>query len=863
MGVEVFIKGSGGAASIPPFIRSNGTINTLDSDAYIETVPFRSDSTVIANNLGKYLEDIDNPNLGLHSNLFRHSENGDSWWFGDGSFGVGYDVIDRHNTFGPVQQYGGLLEPYPWPTMAQYQAVQVPLGENFFPTYYEDGRFIYPGDYGSDDYMWTDADVPNNNIESGWYKAIYGLRNRNAGNPLGDYFQSDFSANIVAARWRYLLDETNSGGLSHRGELWMDKTVTRLVRTNPGHPSGGEDQWGMDDRGSFMFSPPTRPAYYKSNPSCETIASEPDHFVNVDYANCTKVPLSIPSPFSAKRAFNNLYTIAGNKWVSNGLESERRSKTYMAIFYVNSTTGSNAGSTTAERKNNPFRAYQTLASAWPAAKIHQDSTGEEAVVWMMPGVHTSGSNICRDVDLYFDHKAILTNTNSLGTLNDFSNGANVQHGNFDILGHGIIYNPRNYNSVDASYDLGAASGIQIIRGGRIFGNIELEFVDQIQSGGYNPPPFTEWYEAEFKIKEYWSRAMFGRTGVARWPGIITFVDTTFLHGITSDQYVQTNNCWYKFNNCTFTAPYFGAPGVEIYRENGTTLLQTLPTPDDYDTSGFTSSQQVADDCGWVAFNSANPGIKALVELLPSTGINFTNTITRTKWTFNDCSFLINKSWIFAVALVTPAPARNYSSYGENNAGHVTINGGEVFEWSGVQGGSAFYVAHRYTTGTRDNPYFFEESIKKWTGDNFGWKKYIDAPTVTNPEIAASWADGEYIPLPNRSKARGKRNSVDEVLDISGVTDGVWTSKTLGNNIQTAYPHSELELLIEAGGPGNPNISVFVRENGSTDINRGGDLTQHTQLTLSVFTDGFGEFELLQTDKTITNIKLISYISNRI
>ena len=80
-----YIQGGGGG--IPPFIKADGTLYTFESDAYLETLPFRSDAVGIAGNRGNYLTDLDNPNLSHHSNLFKHSSD-PNYWYGD--FGYGY-----------------------------------------------------------------------------------------------------------------------------------------------------------------------------------------------------------------------------------------------------------------------------------------------------------------------------------------------------------------------------------------------------------------------------------------------------------------------------------------------------------------------------------------------------------------------------------------------------------------------------------------------------------------------------------------------------------------------------------------------------------------------------------------------------
>lgn len=741
----------------------------------------------------------DGSNVRLYQNYFRSADAIDVQGFWDNlnrpydhTSILGDNILDQANNI--------------WPLNLKYQAVQKNY-DGFGTDYHEHGLWAIADPaytYGADFYFATDTDTGINDILPYHYEAVYGRRSG-----------EDFGGNV-------------------------------------GFDGNSYDTFFMDGRLPFQY-------YSWANPAPTEIGRNGNFIPNVDYILFNK-QTTVDYPFGLKKNLNNIYTVSGDENDSSSLESQRRSKTYDAVFYVH-PTGNNSGSVPdAVRKNNKAYPFQTLSQAWSRAFVWQESTGEKALVWMMTGVHTSGTSLCRPVDLYFDYKAIFMVNTSLPALSDVSNSSGATAwGNFDVLGQGIFINTSGYAGATSAGLPGGRMGIGIVRGGRIFGNIQAEFIDQFEGRGYSGG--AEWWEPELRVNQYWSRNMW-TGGVGRWSGDPTFVNTTFLHGILSQGYIPGGMTRrFRFKDCVFSSPYIGSPDLDIYDNDGN-IVASLPMIDTYDTSAFTDSQQVADD---LSFLGSSPNgfsdILALVELTPSANRNFISTIRQTRWQFDDCTFLINKGYIFAVALVCPFQAENFASWGEQR-GYVTINGGEVYDWSGAQGGSAFCAITRYTTSTRDNPYLFVENLAKWTGDNFGWPKYIETQTVTNPNLVsggsnpAGWANGTYGPLPNGALREGVWNEVADALDISGVTDNVWSKVT------TPYRHAKIDLLVEAVGPGNPNIDVFVRQDGSTNTTRGGGLTQHTQLTIPVKTNSLGEFEILQTDKDITQVKIISYTSNR-
>lgn len=844
-----YIQGGGGG--IPPFIQADGTLYTFESDAYLETLPFRSDAVGIAGNTGNYLTDLDNPDLSHHSNMFKNSTDPEYWWSGvPGEFGIVYNVTDHHRVFGPVKDYNTSNLAQPLPIMAHYQAIyeEFPVGEQAPPPiYYEDGRYIYGETGGSDDYIYSEQDVPGANIDGGWYKACYGRYNTNI-NPAGDTYSADILANATFARFRLINDESNSGGFNnYRAELQFTPNRVTLERNNI---NGGLDAWELRDRGPQVSQTPDRVAYYQNNPSSFDIGRELDHIPNVRFILENTVT-TIPDPFDNTYGWNATYDGGG---AQNGsrLELEEPAGAYDAVFYVAPVAdgGTNSGTyTTAERKNNRAIPYASIYTAWLNANNHELSTGERTLVWVLPGFYSQTTNFWFSTDIYYDHKAVHRAT-AFGRpgWNCLNNGGLTKHPKF--LGRGTLYNSIfNHHYPTRECFLGNFRSQAAIR-------IQADFLDNIWH--FAGPG---WIEAEVVVKEFWSRNVCWQ-GASTLEGTYRFKNTTFPNGVLAARYRAAVDVTLEFKDCILTTPFNESEGGGTDRlliDNNGITRHTYVNSDNLDTAllGYTSSQEVVDNHVYYPLSDL-PGrpdigiteISSCFAALSSNNAGFRNGMTGSKFYFYDCTFLINKPYTLAAIIIQPA---NFFTvdYESRFSGGVVIDGGIVSNWSGTES-SAFFTA---TNPAWANVMPFTENIAKWTGDS-EWTnapKYIETftPGLQAPEFA-----NHTVPIPNQSARQGRYLEEDGLVDISGTTDNIWST------VNTDYRLARLELLVRAVGPGNPNINVFVRETGSVLINRGGPLTQHTMFTVSVITDAEGNFELLQTDNTITNIRIISTTSNR-
>jgi hypothetical protein len=848
MGVEVFIKGSGGGGiAINPFIQSDGTLYTVDSDAYLETLPFRSDAVGIAGNRGIYLTDLDNPNLSHHSNLFKHSSDPNFWYgdFGYGDFGVGYTIEDRHLIYGPTKDYGSLLAAQEFPEIAHYSAIFSPLGEQFFPLYYEDARYVYGETGGSDDYIWSEQDVPGFNIDGGWYKACYGRYNTNI-NPAGDTYSADILASSTFARFRLINDESNSGGFNnHRAELQFTPNRVTLERNNT---NGGFDAWELRDRGPQVSQLSDRPAYYQNNPSEFNIGRELDHIPNVQYVNYTKTPITIQTALPNKMIWNGIYAdgTSGTGYTSRQ-GTYRKHNTYDAIFYVR-PNGFNSGYTQAERKNNKALAFTSIVTAWQQADQWEFATGERTLVWVEPGVYTGGTTRFYRPDLYFEFKAIWrANRFGFPSVSDFTNAPD---NGVTIMGRGTFY---NYYSVSLQgAEMSRECFLGNLRGMTQNVAIECDFIDNIWMGG-----FGGYREIEVIAKEFYGRKVVWQ-GAGGGNGHYRFKNTTFPNGIKSGTYRQNGvDITFEFKDCILSTPYnvsenSAGTAYDILDINNN-IVDSYGNSDTFDTAalGHTSSQDVVNTA--VKNGDADAvGIRACFEYLASNNNNFIAGQRFSRYHFINCDFLINKPFTLAMIATQSTNWIYFASGYQSKNGGIYIDGGIVNNWSGDNNSSAFFIV--------SNPNWdqmpYSENIARWTGENSGAPKYIDKFTVVNPAYGDT-----YVPVPNQAARQGKMieqgNSVTDLIDFTPVTDNVWSTVT----VDPKYAHGKVGLSIRCNAA---NADFFVREigNANADIKGGTFYSNSTLGFLDVKVDKNSQFQVLTTNKTRIEAHILNVTSNR-